>query len=66
MPDLKISILIVEDEESVEPPLPWFSLHWGIGSGLLRMGSAALIEMRQEAPVTFCFPRPQHAGHVRL
>ena len=38
MPDLKIQSSSLKMRNPFEPPLPWFSLHWGIGSGLLRMG----------------------------
>ena len=50
MPDLKNSILIVEDEESVELLLPWFSLCWASRPVSFGRIGRQLIEMRQESP----------------
>lgn len=50
MPDLKISILIVEDEESVRTSLAMVLSALGHRVRSASDGLAALIEMRQEAP----------------
>ena len=50
MPDLKSSILIVEDEESVRTSLAMVLSGLGLRVRSASDGLAALIEMRHEAP----------------
>jgi PleD family two-component response regulator len=54
MPDLKNSILIVEDEESVRTSLAMVLSRLGLRVRSASDGLAALMEMRHEA-LTFCF-----------
>jgi CheY-like chemotaxis protein len=65
MPDLKNSILVVEDEDYVRTSLAMVLSSLGLRVRSASDGLSALSEMRQETPDIFAF-RPQHAGHVRL